>query len=669
MRLFFTAGLTILLAVPATLLARPVQPDDAVKEIAVSSPEISPSGDSVAYTVTVNDLAADGEVSHIWLAAWDGSGTRQLTFREGESESSPRFSPDGRQIAFLSSRGNDEAEDHRLWVMPLNGGEARPLPGITGSVSDFAWSPDGRHLALIVSDKPPEPEKDAKGEDRPRPIVIDRYHFKVDGVGYLGPERDRLWLYELATGKMQRLTNGDYDEFLPAWAPDSNRLAFVSRRAPDQDRTPDSNIYIARLDAPGAEPFRLTVYEGADSPMDAGSYPAWSPDGKQIAYVRGGDPALIWYAATSLAVIPSTGGDPRILTADLDRNVYDPVWTPDGKAVRFILEDDGAMKLASVPAGGGQVSTLLAGRFVVSRPSVARNGRTALLSSSPTVPWEVQAFDGGKLRPLSSHNAEWMKGIDFADIEYTSYRSKDGTEVRGFVMLPPHAQAGERLPTMLHPHGGPAAQYDYTFDMWQQVFAGAGYAVLTPNPRGSTGRGTVFASGIDAAWGSVDVPDVLAAVDDAVARGIADPDRLVIGGWSYGGMLTNYTIASDTRFKAAMSGAGISNILAGYGTDQYALEYDTELGVPWENADLWIRNSYPFFQNQKIVTPTLFVVGQDDVNVPTLASEQMYQALKTRGIDTQLVIYPDEDHSIDRPSFVTDLMTRWVAWYAKYLKK
>ncbi|RZA19968.1 MAG: S9 family peptidase, partial [Proteobacteria bacterium] len=420
----------------------------------------------------------------------------------------------------------------QLWLMPLNGGEARALTGITGSVADFAFSPDGKSLALIVSDKPPEAEKDADGEDKPRPIVIDRYHFKSDGIGYLGKERDRLWLYDLASGTAKRLANGDYDEALPAWSPDSTRVAFVSRRGEQAERSADSNIYIARIDAPGAEPFQLTTYEGADSPPDAGAYPAWSPDGKQIAYVRGGDPALIWYAATSLAVIPATGGEPRILTSDLDRNIYSPAWSPDGKAIRFILEDDGAQKLASVPAGGGAVSTLLAGRFALSSPSVAKNGRIALLSTSPTKPYEVQAFDGGRLRALTDHNSAWMQGIEFADIEYTSYKGKDGTEVRGFVMLPPTRKAGERVPTMLHPHGGPAAQYGYDFDMWQQVFAGAGYAVLTPNPRGSTGRGTAYASGINAAWGSVDVGDVLAAVDDAVAKGIADPDRLVVGGWS-----------------------------------------------------------------------------------------------------------------------------------------
>lgn len=666
MRLLFTATALVLSLQPLTALARPVTPEDQVKEIYVSDPDLSPVGDAAVYAVQGADVDADRPVWHIWLAPWDGSGPRQLTSRKGESESNPKFSPDGKKIGFLSSRA-DEKDLSKLWILPMAGGEAAPLEGIEGSVEDFAWSPDGKYLALIVLDKPEEPKKTKDGDDIPPPIVIDRYQFKADGIGYLGKERSRLWLYDLATGKTVRLTDGDYDESFPSWSPDSTRITFVSRRGPDADRSHDYNIYLARRDAPGAAPVQLTSYEGADAGPDTGSYPMWSPDGSKIAYVRGGDPKLLWYAASDLAVIPASGGEPVILTKGQDRNVYNPQWTADGKALKFIVEDDGQMKLASVPASGGKVSVLAGGEFVLRGPDSEGN-RTVVTYSSPTKPFELYALDAGKLRPLTSHNAEWMKDIDFADAKFTSYKSKDGTEVHGFVMVPPNAKPGEKLKTILHPHGGPAAQYDYSFDMWQQVFAGAGFAVLTPNPRGSTGRGTTYASGINAAWGTVDVEDDLAAVDDAVAKGIADPQRLVVGGWSYGGMSTNYLITSDHRFKAAMSGASIANVLLGYGTDQYAVEYDVELGKPWENTEVWIKNSYPFLHADRIQTPTLFMVGSADVNVPTWASEQMYQALKARRIDTELVIYPDQSHGFIRPSYIVDRMHRWLDWYAKYVK-
>jgi dipeptidyl aminopeptidase/acylaminoacyl peptidase len=282
-------------------------------------------------------------------------------------------------------------------------------------------------------------------------------------------------------------------------------------------------------------------------------------------------------------------------------------------------------------------------------------------------PPEVYAVEGAALRPLSHQNDAWLADIQLTPVTDTSFRSKDGTEVHGFLLRPANAAAG-RLPTILRIHGGPQSQFDSQFSFEWQILAANGYAVVAANPRGGTGRGQDYAKALYADWGGVAVPDVLGAVDDAVARGIADPNRLGVGGWSYGGMLTNYTIASDPRFKAATSGASISNMLAGYGTDQYIRDYEVELGKPWEHLDVWMKNSYPFYHTDKIVTPTLFLAGDKDFNVPLLNSEQMYQALKSRGVDTELVIYPGQFHGIRRPSFVRDRYQRYLAWYAKYLK-
>jgi dipeptidyl aminopeptidase/acylaminoacyl peptidase len=221
---------------------------------------------------------------------------------------------------------------------------------------------------------------------------------------------------------------------------------------------------------------------------------------------------------------------------------------------------------------------------------------------------------------------------------------------------------------VLRIHGGPVSQWGNEFDFGWQLLAAHGYVVIGANPRGSSGRGEAFASAIYADWGHKDGEDVLAAVDYAVQRGVADPERLGVGGWSYGGILTNYTIARDRRFKAAVSGAGSANFLAGYGTDQYVREYEAELGKPWTNTDLWIRLSAPFLHADRIVTPTLFMGGDKDFNVPLLNSEQMYQALRSLGRDTQLVIYPDQHHTLTKPSYERDRLARYLGWYGKYLK-
>jgi dipeptidyl aminopeptidase/acylaminoacyl peptidase len=252
--------------------------------------------------------------------------------------------------------------------------------------------------------------------------------------------------------------------------------------------------------------------------------------------------------------------------------------------------------------------------------------------------------------------------------EEISVKSKDGTTINGFMVLPPDYEPGKKYPTILRLHGGPVSQFPLDFNFMFQVFAANGYVVVATNPRGSSGRGEKFSLVIYADWGNKDVEDVLAGVNYTVAKGISDPDHLGVGGWSYGGILTNYVIASDTRFKAAVSGAGSSDIFAGYGTDMYVREYDAELGPPWKSTEVYLKLSYPFLHADRIKTPTLFMAGQKDFNVPLLNSEQMYQALRTLGIPTQLIIYPNQYHGISKPSYVKDRLERYVAWYDKYLK-
>lgn len=669
LNLTFASLLPIFLFISASMAQTPVQRALTLDDLAafrdVSDPQISPDGAWVVYTVSAIDMQADKKNRDLWMTSWDGATTLQLTFNK-ESEHTPRWSPDGKTLAFLSSR-NVEEETDQVWLMNRDGGEAEKITDCKGGVNDYVWSPDGKRLALIVADPDSEAiaAKDKTEKKTPKPIVIDRYQFKKDEAGYLRHWRQHLYVFDLATRQATLLTPGDDDEYLPAWSPDNSALVFVSKRGADSDRDDNYDLYTIPAHA-SATPRRLTTYDGVDNHPDWESRPAWSPDGKQIAYLQGGPQQLIYYGVYQLAVIPAAGGAAQ-LVAPLDRNMYSPQWSADGAAIYFLLEDDRTTLLAKVSAAGGKVERLLNDRRVISDFALAPNGKIALLSSRPHEPNEVFALDHAALRPLSRKNETLLAKLKLGALEEISFKSKDGTTINGFVVKPPDYVAGKKYPALLRIHGGPVSQFGNEFMFDWQLFAARGYLVVACNPRGSSGRGEKFSTAIYADWGNKDAQDVLAAVDHVVAQGLADPQRLGVGGWSYGGMLTNYTIAQDTRFKAAVSGASISNILAGYGTDQYIREYEYELGAPWQNLAAWTRVSFPFLHADRIVTPTLFLCGQDDFNVPLLNSEQMYQALRRLGIDTQLVIYPGQYHGLTKPSYLRDRLERYLAWYGKYL--
>ncbi len=669
-RMILVVGLASAAAAPLAA-QRMVGVEDLNRLRDVSDPRLSPDGGWVAYTVSVPDTGKDENDSDVWMTSWDGGRTLQLT-RSPADEHAPRWSPDGRYLAFLSDR-DDSHESDQLWLLDRSGGEAERITDLPGGVSDFAWAPDGRRVALVARDPDPDaasPADSAKPKT-PKPIVVDRFQFKEDEVGYLDARRDHLYLLDLSTAPRtpQLLLPGEYEELSPSWSPDGRSIAFVSRRRPDFDRTANFDLYVMDA-AVGATPRQLTTFDGPDMDPDWGNRaPSWSPDGKRIAYVQGGPLSLIYYAGQKVAVVPVAGGPARVLTGALDRNVLSPTWSPDGSSVLFLLEDDRVYHLARVPAAGGSVERLVQGRRVITDFSVGAEGRIAVASSTPAAPAEIYAVEGHELRPLSQQNKSWLAEVRLAPVEEISFTSKDGTPINGFLVKPPNYQPGHRYPTILRIHGGPVWQlYDDFANFDWQVLAAQGYVVVGANPRGSSGRGEKFSRAIWAAWGEKDTEDVLAAVDYAVAQGLADPTRLGVGGWSYGGILTNQVIARDRRFKAATVGAGQGNALAGYGTDQYVREYEAELGKPWEKPQVWMKVSYPFFHADRIVTPTLFLCGDADFNVPLLNSEQMYQALRSLGRETELVIYPGEHHGLAKPSHERDRLERYVGWYGKYLK-
>jgi len=361
----------------------------------------------------------------------------------------------------------------------------------------------------------------------------------------------------------------------------------------------------------------------------------------------------------------------RVQSVDaLDRGVSSPTFSADGKSIRFLVTDDRSVYPARVSVTGGAVERLLAPPVVISSWDSAAT-RSVVLSGGNTKHTEIYALEGSTLRQITHHNDALFAELDLGATEEVNFKSKDGTEVHGLLTYPVGYVKGAKVPLLLRIHGGPNGQDQHSLSIERQFFAANGYAVLAVNYRGSSGRGQKYSRSIFADWGHYEVEDLQAGVDHVIRMGVADPDRLGVGGWSYGGILTDYMIASDTRFKAATSGAGTAFTVAFYGTDQYIIQYDYEIGPPWDPKawETYQKISYPFLHADRIKTPTLFLGGERDFNVPVQGGQQMYQALRSLGIDSQMVIYPNENHGISRPSYVRDRYERYLAWYDKYIKK
>ena len=616
---------------------------DAVKD--VGTPAISENGELIAY-------AFDGQ---IYVATANGKTHRAVT-AAGSSASDPVWSNDGRWLYFLSDRSGSK----QLWRLPVYSfGEARQVTKLERGLGSLTLSRDESSLLIAQTE---DPVAEVTDRDRGRPWVISRTEIKEDaGDGYLAADDQpsHLYVYDLESETLRQVSSGKYTESQARWSPGAQRIVFVSNREEDPDATYREDVWVYRLNAgDGSDPLlRLT-----DGP-ETRSSPAFSPDGKSVAFLSATDGV---YAISKLVVVPASGGEARSLTEDFDRSIRSFRYSPDGRYIYFLYDDVGAGHLARVRVDNGKIDVIVNGQVFVSDFDIDEDGNLALLMRSENEADDIYYWKRGRLSRITHANQAFFDALHLGERRSVEFASADGTAIQAFVTLPPGYNSAQKYPAILRIHGGPVGQFSLGYDFAAQYFAANGYVVIDPNPRGSTGRGQDFTRAIFQTWGISDYPDFIAAIDHVIELGVADPDRLAVTGYSYGGYMTNVIITETTRFKAAASGAGHSFIHANYGHDIYQKWYNWELGPPWENREKYDRLS-PLLRVANVKTPTIFLGGRVDWNVPVINAELFYQSLKTLGIDTELVVYPDSHHGGWKQDFWKDYYARIVDWFDKYV--
>jgi dipeptidyl aminopeptidase/acylaminoacyl peptidase len=617
---------------------------------AVKSPQdiaISRDGRQVAYVLD----------KRIYVVPVAGGEPRAVT-SAGSSAWDPHWARDGKSLYFLS----DRAGGNQLWRLPVEGfGEAEQVTTFAHGVDALRFSPDESRLLLGFSDSALSTPEEGKTQAA-KPYVITRLEFKEDaGEGYLtGDRMEHLHALDMASGQLAQLTSGAYSESDAAWSPDGRQVVFVSNREKESDATYRADLWL--VDAGNAD--KGATLERLTNDERTKSEPTFSPDGRSIAFLVAEDGV---YGAPQVAVMPAQGGEARIVTASLDRWVNDFRFSADGQWIYFTYEELGGNGLARVRTGDGRIEKLIGSERAIGGFDVAPDGTIVSQVAGGNRGPELVAFSRGRERALTDINRDFHARVALGSKESVSFKAPDGTEVQAFVTKPPDFEPGRRYPTVLHIHGGPVGQFGWGFDFKPQYLAANGYVVVEPNPRGSTGRGQDFVRAIYRTWGITDYDDVIAAVDHAIAQGYADPERLAVTGYSYGGYMTNVVITRTNRFKAAASGAGHSYIVANYGHDIYQKWYNWELGPPWENREMYDRLS-PLLRAGQVTTPTIFLGGREDWNVPVLNAELFYQSLRTKGVPTELVVYPGAHHGGWPTEFEKDYLERVRTWFDRYLK-
>ncbi len=654
-----TVGLGLLIAIFAPLRAgtRPVTVQDLMKIRNIEDARNSPAGDRVAYVLSDIDLERNAVRTNIWVVAAAGGPPLRLTAGEGR-DGSPRWSPDGKLIAFLSDRGGGSG----LWLISPDGGEASKAAEIEGGVSSFAWSPDGRRIAFLsAGPKPPAPERLPGRSDE---VIV----YDADRPG------TRLFVLDAASREVAALTSPPAAVVDFSWSPDGRRIVFATQPSP---RIPDMyKTDLSTVDLETRTVRDLVRREGIDTT------PRWSPDGRTIAFLST-EGSTGWITNWYLCVVPAEGGTPRNLTPTLDEFLFSPQWTPDSRTIYFHSPTRFRNQVFAVPAAGGPARPLLGGDPLWSGFSFSGRGdRMAFLGSDASTPSEVYVSTVEPFAPvrLTFTNPQ-LAGLALGRRETVRWKSFDGLEIEGLLIVPPDYQPGKSIPLLTYVHGGPSARFEAGFSPQigtpypvqaecypLHVLANLGYAIFMPNVRGSYGYGEKFRKANMGDFGGGDYRDIMTGIDALIKRGLADPARLGIMGRSYGGYMTGWIITQTDRFKAASLGAGMSNLISFYGQTDIPGFTETYLGgTPWKALETYLRCS-PVTHAANLRTPTLILHGEKDFRVPLPQAEELYRALKRNGVPVEFLIYPRQGHVVTEPKFMVDMMERTIEWFGRWIK-
>ncbi|MEO0559868.1 MAG: S9 family peptidase [Bacteroidota bacterium] len=635
-----------------------------------ADPQISPDGEHVVYVRTSMDRMTDRRRRSLWMVNTDGQHHRKLTMSE-QNEGSPRWSPDGTRVAYVAS--TDEGAE--LYVRWMDTGQTARLTQLDRSPSGLVWSPDGRQLAfsmLVPEAAPsfdvemPKPPKGADWADAPR--IITRVKHEADGAGHLETGFRHLFVVPAEGGTPRQVTHGDYQHSsAPSWLPDGSGLVFSANRTEDWEyETRDSEVHLIGLQDTTVVP--LTDRNGPDTS------PRVSPDGRHVAYLGYTDRVRTFQNST-LSIHDLEGGSSRQLAADLDRSLSNIVWDAEGGGVYATYLHRGDTRLMHVGLDGTvrEIADALGGTSI-GRPytsgsySVASDGTIAYTHGTSYRPADVAVVDDGQVRVLTALNDDLLSHRQLGEVEEITWEAEDGLEIQGWVVRPPGFEEGRQYPLLVENHGGPIAAYGPMFSAEVQLYAADGYVVFYPNPRGSTGYGEAFADLLHHDYPGDDYHDVMAGVDAVLATGDVHPDSLFVTGGSAGGIMTAWMVGNTDRFRAAAVIKPVVNWISKtlVADNYYAYANYRYPGQPWENPEIYHQES-PLSVVGNVTTPTMVMVGTNDLRTPPSEARQLYHALKLRRIDTALVEIPGASHSIaSRPSQLAAKVAYILAWFDQY---